>query len=116
MNMSHTYNNNKDKKIIFMQFRTRGRSFMDSGSGYNCWEMMSCDNLGCPARHEPETPCWEIAERADSYQDNDRKCKECVVYLLKANATFLNLNKLKTLAEKGEFWEKIGSRHKGCIV
>jgi hypothetical protein len=89
---------------------------MDSDSGYSCWEMMNCDILDCPARHEPETPCWEIAERNDVDHKSAKNCKDCVVYILKADATFVSLNKLKTLTEQREFWEKIGTRHKGCIL
>jgi len=89
---------------------------MDYVSEYSCWEMMNCDTLECPARHEPETPCWEIAKRVEDYQNNGKNCKDCIVYLLKADATLVSLNKLKTLTEQREFWEKIGSRHTGCIV
>jgi hypothetical protein len=42
---------------------------MDSDTDYRCWEIMNCDNLDCPARHEPETPCWEISKGGDSYHN-----------------------------------------------
>jgi len=89
---------------------------MYSDSGYNCWEMMNCDNLDCPARHEPETPCWEIAKRNDVDHKSTKNCEDCVVYILKADASFVTLNKLKTLTEQREFWENIGTRHKDCIL
>ena len=90
--------------------------FMDYDSSYSCWEMMNCDNLDCPARHEPETPCWEIAKRDDIYQNNVKNCKVCVVYILKAEAAAVALNKIKKLTVQREFWERLGSRHRNCIL
>jgi len=88
---------------------------MDSDSGYRCWEMMSCDNLDCPARHEPETPCWEIAKRNATHHNVSKNCEDCMVYILKAEAYVSSINKLKNFNARKEFWEKIELRHQDCI-
>ena len=56
---------------------------MSSNINCKCWEIMSCDNLDCPARLEPETPCWEIAKRVEDYRDVSNTCRDCIVYILK---------------------------------
>jgi len=89
---------------------------MDTDSCYTCWEMMNCDNLGCPARHEPETPCWEIAKQVKACHDVAKDCKDCLVYILKAGSFNASINKLKNLKDQEEFWERIGTRHQDCIV
>jgi len=86
---------------------------MDPDSGYRCWEIMNCDNLACPARHEPETPCWEIAKRDGACHNISKNCRDCVVYILKAEACVVSLKKL---SEQKEFWENIALRHQNCIL
>jgi len=51
---------------------------MDSYSGCKCWEIMNCDNYDCPARYEPETPCWEIAKRDGLYHKVSKNCSDCL--------------------------------------
>ena len=40
---------------------------MNNSSNLKCWETMNCANRDCPARSEPETPCWEITKRNVAY-------------------------------------------------
>ena len=63
---------------------------MTSYSNLKCWEIINCINLGCPARNEPETPCWEIAERTGAYRDSSKTCRDCIVYLLHNEAPVLS--------------------------
>ena len=88
---------------------------MDLDSNYKCWEIMNCDNLNCPARREPETPCWEIAKRVEAYHNVSNTCRDCVVYILIKETSVLSMNKLKNLIEQKEFWENI-TRHQNCIL
>ena len=59
-------------------------------SKYNCWEITNCDILDCPARLEPETPCWEVAKRLETFNDISNTCKDCIVYILKEKANILS--------------------------
>jgi hypothetical protein len=89
---------------------------MDSDTDYRCWEIMNCDNLDCPARHEPETPCWEISKGGDSYHNVSKNCSDCIVYLLKSDASIISFLKLKNLTNQKDFWEDIGTPHQKCIL
>ena len=61
----------------------KGGGEMSINLNCKCWEIMSCDNLDCPARLEPETPCWEIAKRVEDYRSVLNICHDCIVYILK---------------------------------
>ena len=89
---------------------------MDSYSSCKCWEIMNCDNLDCPARYEPETPCWEIAKRDGLYHKVSKNCSDCLVYLLKTDASFLNMKKLKKLITQKDFLKNFGTSHQSCIL
>ena len=89
---------------------------MDSYSGHRCWEIMNCDNLNCPAMGEPETPCWEIAKRDGSYHKTSKNCSDCLVYLLKTDASFLNMKKLKKLITQKDFLKNFETHHQNCIL
>ena len=89
---------------------------MDSYSGHRCWEIMNCDNLDCPARHELKTPCWEIVKRDDSYHKISKNCSDCLVYLLKTDASFLNMKKLKKLITRKDFLKNFETHHQNCIL
>ena len=89
---------------------------MDSYSGHRCWEIMNCDNLNCPARGEPETPCWEIAKRDEDYHNISNTCEDCIVYLLKTEASFLNIKKLKKLITQKDFLKNFETHHQNCIL
>lgn len=75
---------------------------MSFATNLKCWEIMNCNNLDCPARGEPETPCWEIAKRVEDFRNISNTCRDCVVYMLKAE---------RSVSGKKKF-EKI-MRHRG---
>ncbi len=66
---------------------------MDFSFRYNCWDIMNCDNQECHARREPETPCWEIAKRSNSFQNFSNTCDDCIVFIFKNNLTFFSTEK-----------------------
>jgi len=89
---------------------------MESFAGYSCWEIMNCDNLDCPARYETKTPCWEIAKRGGSHHKVSKNCSDCLVYLLKTEASALNMKKLKELISQKDFLKNFGTSHQNCIL
>ena len=70
-------------------------------SDYKCWDIMNCDILDCPARHEPETPCWEIAKRTNSFNNVSNTCEDCIVYILKEEANLLSKKELHNNIKRG---------------
>jgi len=82
---------------------------MVSDSNYRCWEIMSCDNLDCLARREPETPCWQIAKRLEVYHNVSNTCRDCVVYLLKEKTSVLSMKQRGVLKD-------IEAEHQVCIL
>jgi len=57
---------------------------MGSRSNLFCWEIMQCENsYNCPARKNPEKPCWEIASELDDFRNASNICRDCIVHLLK---------------------------------
>ena len=73
---------------------------MISYPNYKCWEIMNCDNLNCPARREPETPCWEIAKRVEDYRNVSNTCKDCIVYILKEKTSVLDKKELHLIIKQ----------------
>jgi hypothetical protein len=78
-------------------------------SNYKCWEIMSCDNLDCPARLEPETPCWEIAKRVGDYRNVSNTCEDCSVYILKEETSILDKKGLSLIIRQRELLKNIGT-------
>jgi len=72
---------------------------MGSRSNCFCWEIMQCDkSKNCPARKHPETPCWEIArEQADDYRNFYNICRDCIVYVLKADNSVLSNQEVRNI-------------------
>jgi hypothetical protein len=59
-------------------------------SDWPCWEIMKCEGTeDCPARRRPDLNCWEIANEMDDYRKAFNICKDCIVYMLKAENTVL---------------------------
>jgi hypothetical protein len=85
-------------------------------SNYNCWEIMNCDLLDCPARFEPETPCWEIAKRIEAFNDISNTCKDCIVYIIKEKANVLSKKELHEIIIQRGLFEKIGSDYPVCTL
>ena len=75
---------------------------------------MKCGNLNCPARLEPETPCWEIAKRIETFNNISNTCKDCIVYILKDDAYFLSKKELHNIIIERGLWKNIGKARQAC--
>ncbi len=89
---------------------------MISYPNYKCWEIMNCDNLNCPARREPETPCWEIAKRVEDYRNVSNTCKDCIVYILKEKTSVLGKKELHLIIKQRGLFKNIGTGHQVCVL
>ena len=85
-------------------------------SDLKCWEIINCDHLDCLARGEPETPCWEIAKRVESYRDVSNTCRDCLVYLLQKNTSVLSKEEIQEILRHREYSGKIGTGYLACIL
>lgn len=78
---------------------------MGSRSIWSCWEIMLCQNPeNCPAKKNPERPCWEIASELDSDMHALNVCRDCIVRLVREKNPLLSNKEifeiLKVRAEK----------------
>ncbi len=89
---------------------------MDSYPNFKCWEIMNCDDLDCPARSEPETPCWEIAKRIGAYLDVSNTCRDCIVYLLQKEISVLSKKEIQKILRQKEHSEKVGTGYLACTL
>ena len=89
---------------------------MDSYPNYKCWGIMNCDNLNCPARREPETPCWEIAKRIGAYHNVSNTCKDCVVYILKEETSVLSKKELHKIIRQKGLLKNIKTGFQVCVL
>jgi hypothetical protein len=89
---------------------------MNSYSDLKCWEIINCDHLDCLARSEPETPCWEIAKRVESYRDVSNTCRDCIVYLLQKETSVFSKEDIKKISRHREDSGKIGTGYRACIL
>ena len=85
-------------------------------SNYNCLEIMNCDILDCPARLEPETPCWEIAKRIEDFNDISNTCNDCIVYILKEKANVLSKKELHEIIIQRGLLKKIDTGSQACVL
>ena len=84
---------------IWLQFSIR-RFFMGSRGNMYCWEIMQCENSDdCPARKNPSKQCWEIASDLDDYRSANNICRDCIVYVLKADKSILSPQEIDTIIE-----------------
>ena len=74
---------------------------MGSRSTFFCWEIMQCDKSeNCPARKNPEKPCWEIArEMDDDYRNFFNICYDCIVHVIKAGNSVLTNLEVESIME-----------------
>ena len=74
---------------------------MGSRSDCFCWEIMQCGkSKNCPAKKNPEKPCWEIArEKDDDYRNFFNICRDCIVHVLKADKNVLTGREIKDIVE-----------------
>lgn len=89
---------------------------MVNSSNYNCWEILNCDILDCPARLEPETPCWEIAKRIEAFNDISNTCNDCIVYILKEKANVLSKKELHEIIIQRGLLKKIDTDSQACVL
>jgi hypothetical protein len=89
---------------------------MDSHIDLQCWEIMKCNNLNCPARSEPETPCWEIAKRISAYSDISNTCLDCIVHLLKKTTSAITPKELQEILKHRGLFEKIRKDYPVCSL
>ena len=81
-----------------------------------CWEIMKCDNQDCPARHEPETPCWEIANREGTYKNISNTCRDCIVYVLKEGIDGLGQKEIEKIINQREFSTRVEASLVDCSL
>ena len=89
---------------------------MVSYPNYKCWEIMNCDILECPARLEPETPCWEIAKRVGDFRNVSNTCKDCIVYILKEETYILSIKELHNIIIKRGLLKNIREGRQTCVL
>ena len=74
---------------------------MGSRSEVFCWEIMQCENSdACPAKKNPEKPCWEIASESDDYRKANNICRDCIVYVLQAGNSVLSKQVINKVMKK----------------
>ena len=81
-----------------------------------CWEIINCDYWDCLARNEPETPCWQIAKRVESFRDVSNTCRDCLVYLLQNGTSVISKKEVCEILAYRESSEKIGTGYRACIL
>ena len=82
---------------------------------FKCWEIMNCDNLHCPARHEPDVHCWEIAQKLDAYHNTSNTCRDCVVFLLKDETSEMGRRKLQKIMKQRVHFKDTDNGHQICL-
>lgn len=62
---------------------------------------MQCDkSKKCPAKKNPDKPCWEIAsENEDDYRNFFNICRDCIVRVLMADSSILSNQEIKNIVE-----------------
>ena len=71
---------------------------MGENCNWPCWKIMNCDaSKDCPAKTHPETPCWEIAKGLKDYRHAMEICRDCIVYMLKADDSILTKQEMETI-------------------
>ena len=69
-------------------------------SDWPCWEIMKCEGSDdCPARKHPDLDCWELAGEMDDYRKAFNICKDCIVYMLKADNSVLTKQEMKAIID-----------------
>ena len=73
---------------------------MEPKSDWPCWEIMKCEGTeSCPARKHHDQACWEIAGEMDDYRKAFNICKDCIVYMLKADNSVLTKQEMKAILD-----------------
>jgi len=73
---------------------------MEPKSDWPCWKIMKCEGTDdCPARKRPDLACWDIAGEMDDYRKAFNICKDCIVYMLKAENSVLTKQEVKAIMD-----------------
>jgi len=75
---------------------------------------MHCNNTLCPARLEPEIPCWEIARKFSSFHNVTNTCRDCIVYILKEETVILSNKELQNIIRQRGLVEIIEDGLQSC--
>jgi hypothetical protein len=67
--------------------------------------MQCTDSERCPARENPEIPCWEVAEKIKSQQCILNICDDCIVRLVKTNDPKLSQAEHDNILQFRNNWE-----------
>ena len=89
---------------------------MSSHSELQCWEIIKCNNLDCPARDEPETPCWEIAKKVGAYIEISNTCRDCLVCIIKKKNSVLTPKELPDFFKEKMLYERAGKVYPACTL
>ena len=74
---------------------------MIPNSDWPCWEIMKCEGTDdCPARKRPDLNCWDIASEMDDYRKAFDICKDCIVFMLKAEDTVLTKQEVQNIMDQ----------------
>lgn len=88
---------------------------MESNFKYNCWDIMNCENIDCHARQEPETPCWDVARRIESFQNVSNTCDDCIVYIFKNELSILSTKKALNIIEQRSLNKNLEADRRVCV-
>jgi len=67
----------------------------------HCWKIMKCQETeDCPARKNPEKPCWEFAREMNDYRSVFKICHDCVVFMMKNDKIALSKAEIGSLANR----------------
>jgi len=87
---------------------------MENNVNYNCWDIMNCENFDCQARHEPETPCWDVARRIEAFHDVSNTCYDCIVHIFKNELSTLSTKKAQNIIMQRSIYKNQEAEHKVC--
>ena len=79
----------------------------------SCWEVMNCDNLDCPARCEPDIPCWQIAKREDAFHNVSNTCRDCLAF--KLSTSILSTKQIQNIIKRRVISRNSATFHQACI-
>ncbi|KPK26856.1 MAG: hypothetical protein AMJ61_07705 [Desulfobacterales bacterium SG8_35_2] len=87
---------------------------MDLNYNYNCWDIMKCENIHCHARHETETPCWDVARKIEAFHNISNTCLDCIVYIFKNELSTLSTKKAQNIIKQRLNDQNLKTKHQVC--
>ena len=89
---------------------------MSSHIDLQCWEIIKCNNWDCPARNEPEVPCWEIAKKVGAYVEISNTCRDCIVCIIKKKISVIANKDLQDFIKKKGLYERASKDYPACTL